>query len=54
MKIKFGSNVAVFLLFFGLAALDAVQNRDWLRCGLWAAIGLVFLFADSFPNRRQV
>ncbi|MBV9217770.1 MAG: hypothetical protein JO053_16505 [Acidobacteria bacterium] len=54
MKIKFGSNFAVFLLFFGLAALDAVKSQDWLRSALWVALGLVFLFADSFPSRRQV
>lgn len=47
MKLRFGTNFTVFLLFFGIAALDAVQTRDWVRVALWAAIALVFLRADS-------
>ncbi len=46
-RIRFGSNVAVFVLFFGVAALDAIQLHAWLRMSFWAAIGLVFLFGDT-------
>jgi hypothetical protein len=46
-KITLGTNVTVFLLFFGISLLDAVQSHDWLRALLWFAIGLVFLRADS-------
>ena len=52
-SIKLGSNFAVFLLFFGVAALEAVQSGSWLKAGFWAAIGLVFLFADSFNSKKQ-
>lgn len=45
-RIRLGSNFAVFVLFFGIAALDAIQLHDWLRVAFWAAIGLVFLFWD--------
>jgi len=41
---RLGANVAVFLLFFGVAALDA--SHDWLKALFWAAIGTVFLLAD--------
>ncbi len=51
-KIRFGSNFAVFVLFFGIAALDAIQLHDWLRVTFWAAIGLVFLFSDTKPLNR--
>ena len=51
-NMRFGSNVAVFLLFFGVAAIDAIQGRDWLRVVLWLAIGLVFLVEDSRPIKR--
>ena len=37
----------IFILFFGGAALDAVQTRNWLRSIFWLAIGLVFLIADN-------
>ena len=49
--LRFGTNVAVFLLFFGIAFLDAVQSGDWLRSAFWLALGLVFLRADALkPN----
>lgn len=48
---RLGPNFAVFLLFFGVAALDAFRNADWVRAVLWAAIGLVFLFGDNL--RKQ-
>jgi hypothetical protein len=42
-----GTNVTVFLLFFGVSLLDALQSRNWLRAIFWLAIGLVFLRADG-------
>lgn len=41
-----GTNVTIFLLFFGLSVIEALQTRDWLRVVFWLAIGLVFLRAD--------
>jgi hypothetical protein len=46
-KIKFGTNFAIFLLFFGVAALEAFQTRNWLKDGFWLAIGIMFLLADN-------
>jgi hypothetical protein len=46
-KLRLGANVTVFLLFFGIALLDALKSSDWLRAALWFALGLVFLRADS-------
>lgn len=45
--IKIGTNFAVFLLFFGVAALEAVQTHNWIKASFWAAIGVVFLVADN-------
>ena len=46
-----GTNVTVFLLFFGLSLLEALETRNWLKAAFWVAIGLVFLRADAL--RRQ-
>jgi hypothetical protein len=43
------SNLAIFFLFFGVAALDAIRGGNWLRIVFWLLIGAVFLLAD----RRQ-
>lgn len=47
MKLKFGANFAVFSLFFGVAVLEAIQTKNWLKAGFWIVISLVFLFADN-------
>ncbi len=51
MGLRFGTNVTVFLLFFGIALLDAVQSQAWLRAAFWLAIGLVFLRADALKRQ---
>lgn len=46
-----GPNVTVFLLFFGIALLDALRSRDLLAAALWLALGLVFLRADALKRK---
>ena len=45
-RLKLGSNFAVFVLFFGIAALEAFQTQSWLKAIFWLAIAVVFLYAD--------
>lgn len=45
-RINVGTNVTVFLLFFGVAALEAFQTHNWPKAAFWLAIGIVFLIAD--------
>ena len=49
--IKAGTNVTIFLVFFGVSLLDAIRFHNWLTASLWFAIGLVFLRADVFRRR---
>jgi hypothetical protein len=49
-RIKLGVNFTVFLLFFGIAALEALQTRNWLKAAFWLAIGGVFLLADNLKR----
>ena len=51
-SIRLGTNFTVFLLFFGLATLEAFQTRDWLRAAFWLAIGIVFLVTDNVRRAR--
>ena len=53
-KIRLGSNATIFVLFFGVSLLEAFQNRNWLKALFWLAIGVVFLFADSFNRPSKV
>lgn len=40
------ANVAVFILFFGIALIEALQKQNWLEAALFAALGLLSLRAD--------
>jgi len=51
-RIKLGANFTVFLLFFGVAALEAFQTRNWIKAAFWLAIGVVFLLADNLKKGR--
>jgi hypothetical protein len=46
-SIKLGANFAIFALFFGVATLEALQTRNWIKAAFWLAIGIVFLLADN-------
>lgn len=48
-SIPLGANFAIFLLFFGVAALEAFESRSWVKAAFWVAIGIVFLAADIRP-----
>jgi hypothetical protein len=49
-RIKLGANFTVFLLFFGVAALEAFQTRNLIKAVFWLAIGVVFLVADNLKK----
>jgi len=49
-KIKLSTNFTVFLLFFGVAALEAFQTHNWIKATFWLAIGTVFLLADNLKK----
>ena len=43
------TNLTIFLLFFGIALLDAIRGGYGLRVAFWLAVGVLFYVAD----RRQ-
>lgn len=40
------ANLAVFVLFFGIALIEALQKNNWIEAALFAAIGVLSLWAD--------
>jgi hypothetical protein len=49
-KIKLGTNFTVFILFFGVGLLEAIQTSNWAKAAFWFAIGIVFLVADNLKR----
>lgn len=45
MRITF-TNIAVFILFFGIALVEAIQGGNWLQAGFFLALGVLSLWAD--------
>lgn len=46
-KIRFGAGFTIFVLFFGIATIDAVQTGNWLRAAFWVAVGCAFMYLDD-------
>ncbi len=40
------TNVAVFIIFFGIALIEAIQKNNWIEAGLFFALGVLSLWAD--------
>ena len=47
------TNLTIFLLFFGIALLDAIRGGHWLRVFFWSAVAAVFLLADRRELARR-
>jgi hypothetical protein len=52
-SIRVGTSFAVFVLFFGVATLEAFQTQNWLKAAFWLAIGLVFLVGDNLKGKPR-
>ena len=40
------TNITVFIIFFGVALIEAIQKQNWLEAILFLALGLISLKAD--------
>lgn len=45
--------LTIFLLFFGIAALDALMDGRWPRIVFWLAMGVAFAALDWWGSRRS-
>jgi len=48
---KIGHNMAIFILFFGIALVEAFQSKNWLLALLFVLLGVLFLFADNAKKK---
>ena len=45
-----GPNFAVFVLFFGVALIEAARHGDWLIVAVFVALGILFLRSEVAPR----
>jgi hypothetical protein len=43
---KLGTSFVIFILFFGIALVEALQKHNWLEAMLFLALGVISLWAD--------
>ena len=48
---KLGKSFTVFVLFFGLALIKAFIDREWPEAIIFAALGVMSLWADSHDKK---
>lgn len=46
MKTPKFTNLAVFIIFFGIALIEALQKGNWLEAFLFLVLGFISLLAD--------
>jgi hypothetical protein len=46
--------LTMFLLFFGIATMDALTARNWPRIVFWVAMAIAFAVLDRIGQRRRV
>jgi len=44
-KLRF-TNMAVFIIFFGIALMEALQKQNWIEALLFISLGVISLWAD--------
>ena len=45
--------VTMFLLFFGIATMDALTSRNWLRIAFWVLMAAAFAVLDWWGQQRR-
>ena len=43
-------NITVFVIFFGIALIEALQEQNWLEAILFIALGVLSLRADFYKK----
>ena len=52
-NIKFGTGWAGFIIFFGVAVIEAFREFNIYEIIFWLAMGAVFIFADNMDKRKS-
>ena len=52
MKLKLGTNFAIFVIFFGMALVLALKNGNWIGALIFLIAGLISLWADNKKKKK--
>jgi len=49
-KLRFG-NITIFIIFFGIALIEAIQNKNWFSVTIFVLLGILFIWSDMKKNQ---
>lgn len=49
-----GHALVIFVLFFGIALLEALRGGEWMRALFWLGIGVAFWLIERRGLRRRL
>lgn len=49
-KVQAGTNATIFVLFFCVALIEAIQLHNWFFAGIFIALGVLSLYADNLKK----
>lgn len=52
-NIKLGMGFTVFVIFFGIAMLEAFRDKNWWGAGFWVLMGGAFILADNLKRKGE-
>jgi len=52
MKTTTYTNIAVFIIFVGIALIEAIKKQNWLEASFFLALGIISLWADFRKNNK--
>jgi hypothetical protein len=47
------AGTVIFILFFGISALEAIRTRNWMSVTYWAVLGVIFVLLDGRKKQPQ-
>jgi hypothetical protein len=53
-KMRFGSALTIFILFFGLSLLESVRSGNYFAVIFWIIVAVLFLYAEKGFGRRRL
>jgi hypothetical protein len=48
-----GAGFTIFIIFFGVAVMQAFRSLNWLMICFWLMMGVLFLYLDRKESSRK-
>lgn len=53
-KLNFNAGLTIFILFFGIALIEAIEKHNWLEASIFLLLGVVSFWADKRKKQTSI